>query len=90
MTIKNKLNEAWQTDKMTGTIFEFRATVENAFNVLQEAITRIDEIAASDSFVDVDGEIKQTGVAIRKILKDAKDFLDAHAEFISWRQPEEK
>jgi len=89
MAIKNKLNEAWQTDKMTDTIFEFRATVENAFSVLQEAISKIDEIAASANFVDVDDEIKQTGVAVRKILKDAKEALDAHGDFINWKQPEE-
>ena len=89
MAIKNKLNEAWQNDKMTDAIFEFRATVENAFNVLQEAVSRIDEIVASDSFVDVDAEIKQAGVAIRKILKDAKEALDSHNDFIAWTQPEE-
>jgi len=90
MSVKEKLNEAWQTDKMTDAVFEFRATVENAFNVLQEAIARIDEIASSANFADVDEEIKQTGVAIRKILKSAKDALDDHGEFISWKQPEEK
>jgi len=88
MAIKNKLNEAWQNDKTTDAIFEFRATVENAFNVLQETVGRIDEIAASDSFVDVDAEIKQAGVAIRKILKDAKEALDSHGEFLEWKQPE--
>ena len=88
MAIKNKLNEAWQTDKTTDAIFEFRATVENAFNVLQETISKIDEIASSASFADVDTEIKQVGVAIRKILKDAKEALDAHKDFIEWKQPE--
>ena len=88
MSVKNKLNEAWHSDKMTNAIFEFRATVENAFNVLQEAITRIDEIASSANFADVDAEIKAEGVDIRKILKNAKDALDAHLEFINWKQPE--
>jgi len=89
MSVKNKLNEAWHADKMTDAIFEFRAIVENASNVLQETITKIDEIASSANFADVDDEIKQTGVAIRKILKDAKDALSAHGEFIGWKQPEE-
>ena len=88
MSIKDKLNSAWQTDKMTDAVFEFRATTENAFNVLQETLTKIDEIAASASFADVDDEIKQTGVAIRNILKDAKEALDAHVEFLDWTQPE--
>jgi len=89
MSVKEKLNEAWQTDKTTDAIFEFRALAENAYNVLQETLTKIDEIASSDNFADVDTEIKQTGVAIRKILKDAKDALDGHGEFINWKQPEE-
>lgn len=89
MSVKNKLNEAWHSDKMTNAVFEFRATVENAFAVLQETMTKIDEIASSANFADVDEEIKQTGVAIRKILKDAKEAMSAHAEFIDWRQPEE-
>ena len=89
MTIKNKLNEAWQADKMTDAVFEFRATVENAFNVLQEAVGRIDEIAGSANFADVDDEIKQTGVAIRNILNQAKEALDSHVDFIGWRQPTE-
>lgn len=89
MTIKNKLNEAWHSDKMTNAVFEFRATVENAFNVLQETMTKIDEIAASANFADVDEEIKQTGVAIRKILADAREAMSAHAVFIEWKQPEE-
>jgi len=88
MSVKEKLNEAWHSDKMTNAVFEFRATVENAFNVLQEAITRIDEIASSANFADVEEEIKQTGVAIRKILEDAKEALSAHNEFITWTQPE--
>lgn len=89
MSMKEKLDSAWQADKMTDAVFEFRATAENAFNVLQEAISRIDEIASSANFADVDEEIKQTGVAIRKILNNAKDALDIHGEFIGWRQPEE-
>ena len=89
MAIKNKLNEAWQTDKMTDAVFEVRAQVENAFNVLQETILKIDEIAGSANFADVDAEIKSEGVAIRKIINDAKKALDAHKDFIDWKQPEE-
>lgn len=85
--IKEKLNEAYETDQMTEAIFEFRAQVENAYNVLNEAITRIDEIAQSVSFKDVDPEIKSEGQSIRQILNDVKKALDSHAEFISWVQP---
>jgi hypothetical protein len=89
MAIKEKLNSAWQTDQAMDSVFEFRAVIENLFNTLQETINRIDEIAGSANFADVDEEIKAEGVAIRKILNDAKASLDSHSEFITWRQLEE-
>lgn len=88
--IKEKLDSAWQTDKTMDSIFEFRALAQNAFGVLMETVSKIDEIASSTNFQDVDSEIKQTGAAIRKILKDAKDALEIHGEFIAWQQPEQK
>lgn len=89
MSIKEKLNQSWNTDQTMDAIFEFRSITEHLFNTLQETISRIDEIASSGNFTDVDEGIKAEGVAIRKILNDAKNFLDAHKEFILWKQPTE-
>ena len=88
MAIKQKLNTAWQTNKAMDAVFEFRAQVENAYNVLQETIARIDYIIESANFKDVDSEIKSEGSAIRNILNQSKSALDGHIEFINWRQPE--
>jgi len=88
MAIKQKLDTAWQTNKAMDAVFEFRAQVENAYNVLQETIARIDEIVASASFKDVDSEIKSEGSAIRNVLNQSKSALDGHKDFINWRQPE--
>lgn len=86
MTIKNKLNSAWQTNKVMDAVFEFRAQAENAYNVLQEVVARIDEIVANTDFSGVDKEILDEGGAIRNILKQSKDELDKHSDFIEWRQ----
>jgi len=88
MAIKQKLDTAWQTNKAMDAVFEFRAQVENAYNVLQETIARIDEIVSGASFKDVDSEIKSEGSAIRSILNQSKSALDEHKDFINWRQPE--
>jgi len=88
MAIKIKLNSAWQTNEAMDAVFEFRAQAENAYNVLQETVARIDEIIAGSNFVDVDAEIKNEGSAIRNILNQSKDALDAHSNFINWRKPE--
>lgn len=88
MAIKQKLNSAWQTNEAMDAVFEFRAQAENAYNVLQETIARIDEIVAGASFADVDSEIKSEGSAVRNILNQSKAALDGHLEFINWRQPE--
>jgi len=88
MAIKIKLNSAWQTNEAMDAVFEFRAQVENAYNVLQETVARIDEIIAGSNFIDVDAEIKSEGSAVRNILNQSKDALDAHSNFILWRKPE--
>ncbi|MFW6121759.1 MAG: hypothetical protein ACOC80_12810 [Petrotogales bacterium] len=86
MTIKNKLNTAWGTNETMKAVFEFRAQAENAYNVLQETVARIDEIVAESNFQNVDSEIKSEGSAIKDILKQAKEALDSHSDFINWRQ----
>jgi len=88
MAIKQKLDTAWQTNKAMDAVFEFRAQVENAYNILQETIARIDEIITGANFKDVDSEIKNEGSAIRNILNQSKSALDGHKDFINWRQPE--
>jgi len=87
MSIKTKLNSAWQTNEAMDAVFEFRAQAENAYNVLQETVARIDEIIAGSNFIDVDAEIKNEGSAVRNILNQSKDALDAHSNFINWRKP---
>ena len=88
MAIKTKLNSAWQTNEAMDAVFEFRAQAENAYNVLQEIIARIDEIVSDASFKDVDSEIKSEGSAVRNILNQSKQALDGHLGFINWRKPE--
>jgi len=88
MAIKQKLDSAWKTNEAMDAVFEFRAQVENAYNVLQESIVRIDEIVADASFANVDAEIKSKGSAVRSILNQSKTALDGHLGFINWRKPE--
>ena len=88
MAIKDKLNLAWQTNEAMDAVFEVRAQIENAHNVLAESIARINEIVAGSSFDDVDAEIKVEGVAIISILNQSKTALDGHGDFINWRQPD--
>jgi len=86
MAIKDKLNSAWQTNETMDAVFEFRAQAENAYNVLQETVSKIDEIIAEADFSGVDAEILEEGTAIRDILEQSKDALDGHSAFITWRQ----
>jgi len=88
MAIKDKLNLAWQTNEAMDAVFEVRAQIENAYNVLAESIARINEIVAGSSFDDVDAEIKVEGAAIISILNQSKAALDGHGDFILWRKPE--
>ena len=88
MAIKDKLNLAWQTNEAMDAVFEVRAQIENAYNVLAESIARINEIVAGSSFDNVDAEIKVEGVAIISILNQSKIALDGHGDFINWRQPD--
>ena len=88
MAITQKLNSAWNTNEAMDAVFEVRAQVENAYNVLAESIARINEIVAGSSFDDVDAEIKAEGVAIISILNQSKTALDGHGDFILWRKPD--
>jgi len=87
MAIKQKLNAAWQTNEAMDAVFEVRAQVENAYNVLEESIARIKEITSDASFANVDLEIKTEGGAIINILNQSKTALDGHLDFINWRKP---
>ena len=87
MAITQKLNQAWNTNEAMDAVFEVRAQVENAYNVLAESIARINEIVAGSSFDDVDAEIKTEGAAIISILNQSKTALDGHDDFILWRKP---
>ena len=87
MAIEQKLNAAWNTNEAMDAVFEVRAQVENAYNVLTESIVRINEIVAGSSFANVDQEIKTEGAAIISILNQSKTALDGHDDFISWRKP---
>ena len=86
MAIRDKLDSAWSTNEAMDAVFEFRAQAENAYNVLQETVARIDEIVSDASFKDVDSEIKSEGLAIRNILNQSKTALDGHGDFLNWRQ----
>lgn len=87
MAIKTKLNQAWSQNEAMDAVFEVRAQAENVYNVLQESITRINEIVNDASFSDVDAEIKSEGRAIISILNQSKQALDGHKDFLNWRQP---
>lgn len=88
MAITEKLDQSWETNKAMDSVFEFRAVSENVYNVLQESITRIDEIAGGTDFQGVDLEIKSEGQVIRQILNQAKESFDQHQKFLNWTQPE--
>ena len=87
MAITNKLDTAWGTNQAMDAVFEFRAQAENLYNELQNTIANINKITAGASFASVDAEIKTKGVAIIAALNQAKTALDAHSEFITWKQP---
>ena len=88
MAIKDKLDTAWNTNEAVDAVFEVRAEIENAYNVLDEAILKINEIVAGSSFANVDAEIKAEGAAIISILNQSKTALDGHGDFINWRKPD--
>jgi len=88
MAITQKLNSAWNTNETMDAVFEVRAQVENAYNVLAESIAKINEIVGGSSFDDVDAEIVAEGTAIISILNQSKNALDGHGDFILWRKPD--
>ena len=90
MAINAKLNDEFEEGKQSEEVFSFRAISENAYSILQETITQLEEIKASGRFNLVDAEIKAKGQAILTILKDAKNLLDAHSDFLNWQKPEDK
>jgi len=86
MAIQDKLDAAWTTSEETSSMFEFRAAAEKGYQQIKDIVAEIDNIAARGSFVGVDQEIKDEGVAIRAIFNGAKNSLDTHPDFLNWRQ----
>lgn len=86
MAITDKLNTAWATNETMDALFEFRAVTENALNNLQEAVSRIDAITSTAKFTTVDPELKAEGIAVRKIIFDARAALESHGAFVNWKQ----
>lgn len=88
MAIKDILDEIWETNKKVDAVMEFRATFENAFNVIVETIDNLDRIVAESDFSGVDPELLAEGQTCRQALDAAQLILNDHTEFINWRQPE--
>ena len=87
MALIDKLNAQWISKEQADAVFRFRAAAQNAYMVLQETVAQFDAITSGSAFTTVDAEIKTTGVAVRKIINDAKILLDAKADFLNWKQP---
>lgn len=85
--ITDKLNAAWGNNQAMQAVFKFRALAANVYAELQNTISSINEITAGASFADVDAEIKTKGQQIISILNQTKTALDAHSDFIDWKQP---
>lgn len=85
MVITDDLNELWKTNKKMDDVFEFRATFENAFNVILETIDKIDEIVARGNLSGISPVLLAEGQTCREALNDAKLILNDHTEFIIWR-----
>lgn len=88
MAITDDLNELWGINETMDDVFEFRATFENAYNVILETIEKIDEIIARGNLGEISQELITEGQTCRQALNDAKLILNDHTEFIIWRQPE--
>lgn len=86
MAVKTKLNSAWSANEAMDAVFEVRAAAENFYVVLQEIIAKINETTSGANFGSVDVEIKSEGAEIISILNQAKQALDAHKDFLQWRQ----
>lgn len=87
MAVQYKLNLQWASKEQGDAVFRFRAISQNAYMVLQETVSQFDAITSGSVFTTVDAEIKATGAAVRKIINDTKTALDAHAAFLTWKQP---
>ena len=88
MAIRTKLDSVWTASQTSSKVFELRAVMQNASNVLKETTSKVDEIMNDEGFTAVDAEIKQTGTDVRNILNTALAALNAEfKEFIDWQQP---
>jgi hypothetical protein len=88
MAITDKLNEAWDELQENELVFEYRAIIQRIKDELDHSVARINEIAANDNFTTVDPEIIAEGAAIRQEVLNLQAFLNDHAEFVDWTQPE--
>ena len=84
--LKDKLNQAWESNQTTEKIFEFRALIQNLYSVLQQTLDRINTITADTSFQNVDTEIKEAGMTLITILNSTKVELDNYQELINWTE----
>ena len=84
--LKDKLNQAWESNQTTEKIFEFRALIQHLYSSLQQTIERINVITADTSFQNVDPEIKEAGVSLITILNSTKAELDNYSDLINWEE----
>lgn len=87
MALKDKLDTSWASKEQAEAVFQFRATVQDCYMNMAQAVSKMDALIASTKFTTVDAEIKTEGAAVRKVINDAKALLDTHLIFINWKQP---
>ena len=87
MAVKEKLDVTWE-DKLTkDAAIDFRAAAQNGYWQIQETVARFNGFLDKPVFDKVDAEIRAESEAIRTIFNQAKAALDAHVEFLEWKQP---
>ena len=86
--VKDKLDVSWTQNKSDSTVFDFRATAQNAKNVIDETLSKMEEIIGSDAFDSADADIKTEAKAVQSTLQKAQTDLENHFEFLNWTQPE--
>lgn len=85
--IADRLNEEWLRGETSRAVFEVRAALQHLRNTVAETDSKIAEITGSAAFYAVDTEIKTEGQACIQIVKQIKDALDAHSDFLNWDKP---
>ena len=85
--VKDKLDVAYADKLMQDATFEFRAAAQNGYWQIEETVRKFNEILGKSVFANVDVEIKTKGQAVLNIFAQAKAALDAHVDFLEWKQP---